>query len=148
VQAAHERAPLEDYNNELKYRSMVTEMSEVKMTAMSKLAEWLENPGSSLRFRFNAPLRTVHRRYVFFLEKQRASAEGEIKVKASKKLCRLLGLIVEDVTETNELGETRLVTAAAEGRPASVLRLLVDAQARVDEPGTKTGATPLDRVSV
>jgi hypothetical protein len=37
------------------------------------------------------------------------------KVAEFKTLCKLRGIITDDVEETNELGETKLMAAAAEG---------------------------------
>jgi hypothetical protein len=36
------------------------------------------------------------------------------------KLCKLRGYFVKDVEELNELGETRLMAAAAEGRSVQI----------------------------
>ncbi len=52
------------------------------------------------------------------------------------------GLIRDDVNETNELSETRLISAAAEGKSMAELRLLVLAGADVN--GTrKDGVTAI-----
>ncbi len=50
-------------------------------------------------------------------------------------LCKMRGLILDDVDEKNELSETRLISAAAEGRSMVELSLLV--RARADVNGTR-----------
>jgi hypothetical protein len=47
-------------------------------------------------------------------------------------LCKMRGLIRDDVNETNELSEARLISAAAEGKSMAELRLLVRAGANVN----------------
>ena len=44
----------------------------MQVMALSKMEEWLENKTSSfLKFRLNAALRTVHRRFIAFQVRQR-----------------------------------------------------------------------------
>ncbi len=47
-------------------------------------------------------------------------------------LCKMRGLINDDVNEKNELSETRLISAAAEGVSMAELKLLVQAGANVN----------------
>jgi hypothetical protein len=47
-------------------------------------------------------------------------------------LCKMRGLILDSVNEMNELSETRLISAAAEGRSMMELSLLVRAGADVN----------------
>jgi hypothetical protein len=47
-------------------------------------------------------------------------------------LCKMRGMINDDVDELNELSETRLISAAAEGKSMAELRLLVHAGANVN----------------
>ncbi len=47
-------------------------------------------------------------------------------------LCKMRGLINDDVNEMNELSETRLISAAAEGVSMAELKLLVQAGANVN----------------
>ena len=142
VYSRHESATALDFNNDHKFRSLVLEMVTVKDMAIAKLSEWLENQASSpIRFRFNAELRTVHRRYVAFLQRQLLKA-GAQTVDISLKLLKTLGWVIDSVVEENELGENRLMAAAAEGKD-SVLKLLVDASASVNSSRRKDGVTAI-----
>ena len=42
--------------------------------------------------------------------------DAKLKKERFEKVCRLRGLIAHEVEETNELGETKLMASAAEGR--------------------------------
>ena len=134
----------ENFNNDDLFRSLVFEMLEVQTMAVSKLKEWLENKDCFIRFRWNAPLRAVHRRWTVFLDDRRNvdDAPADSKKKDSIRRCRALGLIGKCVEEKNELGETRIMCAAAEGKSGRFLRLLVDAGANVNQ-SRPDGVTPM-----
>ena len=144
VLSRHKAVNNQDFNNDDLFRSLVFEMIEVQSMAISKLKEWLENEDSYLRFRWNAPLRSVHRRWTVFLDDRRmaSDATAESKLKDSIRICRAMGLIGRSVDEKNELGETRIMCAAAEGKRGRLLRLLVDARASVDQ-ARPDGVTPM-----
>ena len=143
VLSKHKAASTSDFVKDRVFRSLVREMIEVKAMAISKLREWLENESYSfIRFRWNAKLRTAHRRWIAFLEKKlQTCGEGERK-RVSLELCRTLGLLVDSVEEKNELDETCLMRAAAEGRPMKTLQLLVGAGAQVNA-ARPDGVTPV-----
>jgi hypothetical protein len=63
---------------------------------------------------------------VHFQERKNRNKEKSVA------LCKMRGLILEDVNELNELSETRLISAAAEGRSMTELSLLVNAGADVN----------------
>ena len=145
VFSRHEAVSPEDYNTDSKFRRLVFEMVDTKDMALSKVREWLENEQSSfIRFRWNAPLRTAHRRWKAFLSRklQLSTAAEETRdeserLRIAKEIrnesVRLLiakGMIIKSVNESNELGETATMTAAAEG--IEDLKLLVDASADVN----------------
>jgi hypothetical protein len=66
--------------------------------AMSKLEEWLENEsGSFMNYRFNATLKTVHRRRILFLEQSAMSLSCEDKLNASVVLCKAKNLFFNHV---------------------------------------------------
>jgi hypothetical protein len=144
VYSRHESTSTADFNNDYMYRSLVLDMVTVKEMALAKFCEWIENKASSLiHFRFNAELRTVHRRYIAFLERQLSKfGADDLKVSVSLKLLKTLGWVSESVLEENELGENRLMAAAAEGKD-SVLRLLVNASASVNSARSKDGVTAM-----
>jgi hypothetical protein len=100
--------------------------------ALSKIQEWLQNTRNSfIKFRLNAALRTVHRRHIAFQERILEEMQAEDTQEEYKKLCQLRGIIVQEVEELNELKETKLMAAAAEGRSALELKMLVRAGASV-----------------
>jgi hypothetical protein len=142
VYSRHESTSTADFNNDNKFRSLVLEMVTVKDMALAKMNEWLENHASSLiRFRFNAELRTVHRRYIAFLERQLLK-DGAESVLISLQLLKTRGWVIDSVLEENELGENRMMAAAAEGKD-SVLKLLVNASASVNSSRIKDGVTAM-----
>ena len=144
VYSRHEAVSPEDYNNDNKFRSLVLEMIDVKDMAVAKLTEWLENKVSSyIRYRFNAELRTVHRRCIAFLERRLLKSNNLDKASDSLELLKNRSWIIESVDEENELGENRVMAAAAEGRSYKVLKLLVDASANVNSGRTKDAVTPM-----
>ena len=83
----------------------------------------------------------MHRRYIAFLERQLLKA-GADRVSISLQLLKTRGWVIENVAEENELGENRLMAAAAEGKD-SVLQLLVDASASVNSSRQKDGVTAM-----
>jgi hypothetical protein len=64
--------------------------------------------------------------FIFFQERSQPNRE---KIVA---LCKMRGLIRDEVDEKNELSETRLISAAAEGKSMAELKLLVKAGAAVN----------------
>jgi hypothetical protein len=133
VRERHSHTSHEDFANDRRYRAMVLEMIEVKAMAVSKLSEWLENrAGSFIRFRHDTHLRTAHRRWIMYLQSQLVDKVGEEKRKLSTGICQLMNLVTESIAEVNELGETRLLQVAADGKAIKTLQLLVDAGADVD----------------
>ena len=133
ISQRHEAMQPAEYVIDKNFGRLVSEMVAVPGMAVSKLEEWLENrEGSFIQYRFTAALRTVHRRRIAFLEKKIGNLSGEDEVKqAAETLCKVKCLFFDSVDERNELGETPLMTAAAEGRDARDLGLLVAARADV-----------------
>ena len=145
VESRHKAISSQSYIEDQVFRGLVLEMLDVKLMAVSKLREWLENTSYSfIRFRWGAALRTAHRRYIAFLEKRNADGveRSEDRQAASLKLARVMGLMSDSVDEVNELGETRLMCYAAEGRAMRILKIFVDAGANINA-GRPDGVTPL-----
>jgi hypothetical protein len=132
VYSTHEATTPSDYVKDEIFRRLVLDMVEVRAMAMSKLEEWLENEsGSFMLYRFDAALKTVHRRRILFLEHRAMDLSGEDKRNASIALCKVKNLFINTVDERNDLDETPLMAAAAEGRSSNDLNLLVAAGADV-----------------
>ena len=140
VYSLHEAVSIEDFNSDRKFRSMVRQMVDIKDMAMSKLEEWLENREHSfIAYRFNAALRTVHRRWAAYLQRKLDSSDSaqifsDKAAKLSLKFLKTRAIVVDKVDEKNELGETRIMAIAAEGnRDIKILDLLVQASACVND---------------
>jgi hypothetical protein len=132
VYSKHDTVNPSDYVKDEIFRRLVLEMVEVRAMAMSKLEEWLENEsGSFMSYRFNATLKTVHRRRILFLEHSAMDLSGEEKRNASIELCKAKNLFFDHVNERNDQDETPLMAAAAEGRSCQDLNLLVAAGADI-----------------
>jgi ankyrin repeat protein len=130
VYSRHLAVNAEEFINDKKFRKMVLEMVDVRMMAMSKLQEWLDNTSSSfIAYRMTAELRTVHRRRINFLAQQLATTSPDSKIKFALDLSTAKGLIIDSINEENDLGESPLMAAAAEGRSAGDLEILVEAKA-------------------
>ena len=132
VYQCHQAVNPADYIDEKKFRKLVLDMVDVRKMAMSKLQEWFENTASSfILYRIGAKLRTVHRRRITFLAQQLASEslESSRRVKLALLLSTAKALIINSIDEKNDLGETVLMAAAAEGRTDGDLKLLVEAKA-------------------
>ena len=142
VHSRHEAASVGDFNNDTRFRQLALEMVAVRDMAAAKLSEWLENRATSfIRYRLNAELRTVHRRYIAFLERA-LLRDPSGRRERSLRLLKTRGWVADSVEEVNELGENRLMAAAAEGK-TSVLQLLVDASASVNGARPKDGVTAM-----
>jgi ankyrin repeat protein len=90
------------------------------------------------------PLRTSQRLLVAIRRKQlRYSPNSK---RSALELCQLIGLVRSSVDEINELGESRLIQAAAEDASPSALRLLIKAGACLNA-ATPEGFTAVFRAS-
>jgi hypothetical protein len=133
VYARHQAEPAINYMNNNIFRRLVLEMVEVRMMATSKVEEWLQNTTSSfIKYRIGAELRTVHRRHIAFLNRQLDQEPSESQQqKLALELCVAKGLVSETIEEKNDLEESPLMVAAAEGRSRGDLMLLITAKANV-----------------
>jgi ankyrin repeat protein len=132
VLETHEKVNAEDYNRSESFRSLVIEMLEVRAMAASKLDLWLEDEGRLICFDTEKPMRVAHRKRIAYLELQLPLAEGEQLKGEALALCKAKGLVHAGVDDTNDLGEVRLVSAAAEDVSCRNLLLLVKAGADLD----------------
>ena len=132
VLSRHKAISSKEYLNDAVFRNLVLEMINVKAMAVSKLMEWLSTD-SFIRFRWNASLRSVHRRWTAHLDQKRLNAVQEsARSQAALELCKARGYVIESVDERNDLDETVLMCAAAEGQ-STLFELLLDAGAQVNK---------------
>jgi hypothetical protein len=128
VYEAHEQLDAKSYARNPVYRGLVMEMLEVKAMAQSKLLFWLCDPTRLIHFAHDYPLRRAHRSRIAFLLRT-LPTDSEKRKEAAVRLCQLKGLLRESVDDKNEMGETRILWAAAEGLSGLDLGLLLDARA-------------------
>ena len=128
----HEARGADDYVKDEVFRGLVIEMLESKTMAMSHLRLWLEDESQAICFMITMPLRVAHRGLLAFLKRKMQSKQGAARQAAGVEVSKLKGLLQEGVDERNELGEPRLVQAAADGLGKADLQLLMDAGAMAD----------------
>ena len=143
VYARHAATPAERYPDNHTFRTLVMEMLEAEAMAASKLHLWLFDEARPLAFaRDEYPLRRAHRSRLAFLHRTLPAGPPAARREAAAALCRLKGLVRESVGEANEMGETRILWAAAEGLGRRDLHLLIDAGADPNETDPE-GRTPV-----
>ena len=133
VRARHERKEPSEYIHDAVYRALVTEMLDTQKYALAKMDYLLSTGwynGKFFKKEFVAmPLRMAFRDHMLELaQKQEASPSRE----KATELCRLNGLLVHDVAEKNELEETPLMSACADGVTDDKLKLLLQAGSDVN----------------
>jgi ankyrin repeat protein len=100
--------------------------------AVSKLRLWLEDHSLSLVDVFPLNMRSAYRQLQLRLRTAlRAVASGEERRAQALELCQVRGLLQAQADEVNDLGETRLIAAAADGESAATLELLCEAGADI-----------------
>jgi hypothetical protein len=133
VLARHKAAGMDEYVSDRAYRDLVLEMIDVRRLALAKFDEWLDNGLSFIRFHWNIPLKEGYRLWTVLLTRRLCECgPGPARREAALDVCKARGLVVDCVHEINDMGETRLMCAAAEGWGGTTLRLLVDAGAEVN----------------
>jgi hypothetical protein len=90
------------------------------------------------------PLRTCQRLLV--ADRRKKFLNSQHAKQSAQELCQLIGLVRSSVHETNEIGESRLIQAAADDAGPSALRLLVKAGANVNA-ATPEGFTAVFRAA-
>ena len=105
----------DSYADDEVFSSLLGEMQAAKVLARSKLRLWLEDSSQILSTVRDMPLLHAHRALVAFLERHVASDHPEQRTSTALDLCKLASLLVASVGETNELGESPLIQAVANG---------------------------------
>ena len=127
----HKEMEAAEYTNASVFRGLNEDMLEVFKFGHSKLKYWLEG-GAFLKTVTEYPLRTCHRLFVVRRRKELTGMTGSELEDAARDLCRLTGLVRMSIEETNEIGETRLIQAAADDESLSILQLLIQSRANVN----------------
>ena len=111
----HQDVPDENYNVEEGYRSLVTEMLEVSRFAQSKINLWRHDSSWGFNDVDALKLRKAHRLSIDFNEKQVWKFNGQERVLKALEVCKAKGLVIHEISETNDLGECPILSAAATG---------------------------------
>ena len=124
VRRRHELRPVSEYNDDATFRGLVTEMLETKKFCLAKMELLLNCPFHNETSILSRPLRMAFRDLTSEMElKLRASPSADY----ARDMCKLYGLLIDGVGETNELGETPLLAACADGVSDDKLELLLEA---------------------
>jgi hypothetical protein len=138
----HERLEVEEFTSDEVYRGLVIEMLDVRTMACSKFDSWLRDDSELIDNVCKRTLRDAHRGWTAFLKRQMPTDDCKERRSTALSVCLLRGLLRKDVHETNESGETRLVSAAADGAGAEDILLLIAAGAEIN-PEQSNLKTPL-----
>jgi hypothetical protein len=124
----HDLIEADRYANDETFRRLVTEMLDVKTMAKSKIWLWIEDPSETIMELKDVPLRDAHRKLLTLLQKKMELQVGEARMDTAKVMCRLKGLIVNNVDEVDDLnGDTKLESAIVDGVKTEDLELLLEA---------------------
>jgi hypothetical protein len=142
VLSKHKKLAADEYTDAVTFRILNEEMLETRTFALSKMRLWLDGT-DEVHFLATAELRTCHRLLIAMLRGRINSSSPPAEY---QQLCVLIGLVRNSVDEVNELGESRLMQAAADDASPNALRLLIQAGANVDAASPK-GSTAVFRAA-
>lgn len=146
----HASRPVTEYNDDGAFRLLVMEMMDVKNHALVKMSRMMSLAPTDEEFWIDKPLKVTFRDAL-------TSKVSGLRMKSSPdealSLCKLYGLVADNVSEVNELGETALVATCADLCTDARLLLLIKAGSDVNftlsYPGLlRKGMTPLLTASV
>jgi hypothetical protein len=125
----HDQLGAEDFAEDETFRSLVTEMLNVRTMAMSKLRLWLEDPSRYIMSLDTVCISDAHQQLLGFLRKRMQHEDPKKRADTVLQICKLKGLLDRDVDGVDGLNhwETRLISAAAEGMSRNNLELLLEA---------------------
>lgn len=134
----HEQRPNDEFVDDLTYRGLVVEMLETKVMALSKFNYYIDDRSQWIQNVKAMNLRSAFRARNDFMESQLNHLSGEKREMLALQLCKLKGLIVRGIDETNDMGESAIVQAAANGADEKALKLLIYAKADVSGSDGRT----------
>jgi ankyrin repeat protein len=109
----------------------VVEMLETKVMALSKFKYYVDDRSQWIKEVTAMNLRSAFRARNDFMESLLIHQTEEKREKLAVQLCKLKGLIVKGIDETNDLDESAIVQAAANGADEKALKLLIYAKADI-----------------
>jgi ankyrin repeat protein len=129
----HEKLVAGVFAEDETFRSLVTEMLDVKTMAKSKFRLWLDDPRQCISYMEDISINDAHQQLLGFLKKRMQNEDLNARRDTAVKICKLRGILGEIDHEQNDLGqwETRLTSAAAEGIRSNDLKLLLVASGMV-----------------
>jgi hypothetical protein len=128
VLSKHKALAADKYTDAVTFKRLNEEMLEARTFALSKMKFWFVGKDGD-QYVMSLQPRTSHRLLIALRRRMITSHSHALEYQL---LCELQGLVSNSVDETNELGETRLIQAAADDASPNALRLLIKARADVD----------------
>jgi ankyrin repeat protein len=128
VLSKHKALAADKYTDAVTFRRLNEEMLEARTFALSKMRLWFFGKDDD-QYVMSLHPRTSHRLLIALRRRMITSHSHHSEYQL---LCELLGLVSNSFDEINELGETRLMQAAADDASPNSLRLLIKARADVD----------------
>ena len=148
----HRKLPPSSYLEDTLFQALVHEMLSVVRMGRSKLQLYLDDGSRYIITIKDMPMRSAHRenlaRMHRLLEQSSSTTSGEEQAASGSpetialRLCKEEGLLRDSVTEKNEMGETRIMVAAADDWKPAHIKLLAAAGADVNERMERDGTTP------
>ena len=145
----HRKKEAGEYADSGEFKRLNEQMLDTRRFARAKMDLWLVggDVDRDLYFGPLRPLRTCHRLLVALRQTAIDKAvDGKAKAESALALCVIRGVVRTSHAETNELGETPLMQAAADDANPNVLRLLLCARADINW-ATKEGFTAIYRAA-
>jgi hypothetical protein len=125
----HEELGADEFTEDETFRTLVTEMLDVKTMAKSKLQLWLQDPSRYIMNLENVSMHDAHQQLLGFLRKRMQRGDAREKRASVIEMCKLKGLLDQSVDGMHGMKqwETRLICAAADGISSNDLELLLEA---------------------
>ena len=128
----HDKADVEKFTDDTKYKGLVSEMLDTVVMAESTLRLYLEDQSRFVMLVMEMSLQNGHRALVAYRARLMAGLKGEERRKAAVGLCLLQGLAIERIDEASDAGEAPLVRAVSDGVVGQVgIALLIEAGSAV-----------------
>jgi ankyrin repeat protein len=119
----HEDRGSEEFAEDETFRSLVTEMLNVKTMAKSKLRLWLQDSGKCIEELYGVSINDAHQQLLGFLKKRMQHEGPGGRQLTALEICKLRGLLDKSVDDGHGL-----ISAAAEGVSSVDLELLLEAR--------------------
>jgi len=129
VRRRHERRDAAEYNKDAVNRNLVTEMLDSKKYSLGKMEYLLACSSINEEDYLAKPMRICFRDFMCSVMQSLKASPSRVR---ALDMCKVHDLLLQDVFETNELGETPLIAACAEGVTDDQIELLLEAGSEVN----------------